>query len=374
MPPTVADVVFLYPLKLMSPQDFLRELQRCVFIPGREDSDFQLLFLIMEQAKALWAPFAGKYSIHEETYQFAKKSTELDNKPYSEIGVEIARQQALASGLAMCKEVNFSGQETEIVVPSPYNTEGIPISIYKPQNCAEVPAIWIYFHGGGLVIGSRRTVESALKTIATGAGAIVINVEYRLLPIAHAPCAPLDDGVAVTRWIMDNKSAVGGKERSAVGVGGDSAGGHISASITNEVAGLDFQVLVYPMTDTSRKQASFQEFENAPVLGKGSIDWFFDNSIKLMPHYLTDPRINPMARTTAELSPAALFILAEMDPLVGAGLDYAQKLRHAGVSVQCEIIKGVPHAFFPFDAVFIEKTSEAYAHVIKFLNQFQHSK
>ncbi|KAH9502900.1 hypothetical protein Btru_074749 [Bulinus truncatus] len=265
----------------------------------------------------------------------------------------------------------FMGDKQEIIIPSPYTSEGIPVSIYRPNSIPEVPVIWIYYHGGGLVLCSRETHEEALKVIASRSGIIIVNVEYRLLPNPQSPLAPFDDVVVAAKWVLENKEAVGGKRNSKVGVGGDSAGGQLAASVTNEVQGLDFQILIYPLTDTDSSNPTFEEFKNVPGLNQDAVRWFFQNSLFQIPDYKTNPRINVMARTNTKLSPPALILLAELDPLRGCGLDYAEKLKAAGVDVQCKVVEGVPHAFFTLMGVFPKKTDEAYTEIVNFLKKYQ---
>ena len=319
-----------------------------------------------------WTPFAEKYSIHQETYDYFCKNITLGNRPYYELGVEKAREQSIRSGLIMAGDIDFPGQSTSMMIPSPHTSEGIPATVYTmTENCAYTPAIMVYFVSGGLVLGSPKVAEPALKAICRDSGCIVVSVACRLLPNKESPCAPLDDGVIATRWVMDNKLVLGGRPGSKVGVGGDSSGGFIACSVTNEVRGLDFQVLVYPIGDLSRSQSSFEEFRNIPGLNEHVLGWYFEHGVKDMPNFLTDPRINPMARTNTELSPPALILVAELDPLVGPGMDYAEKLRTAGVPVCCEVIQGVPHAFFYHRAVFKTKSKEASDHIVRFIKQYQ---
>ena len=53
---------------------------------------------MMDKAKALWAPFASKYEIHEETYKLQAKLVELGNRPYYMLGLEEAREQSIRTG------------------------------------------------------------------------------------------------------------------------------------------------------------------------------------------------------------------------------------------------------------------------------------
>ncbi|KAH9488539.1 hypothetical protein Btru_062189, partial [Bulinus truncatus] len=321
--------------------------------------------------RQIWAPFAEKYKIHEESYEFVRLMLAAGKKPQSELGVEKSREIAKKMSKDFGGCAKFDGEQREIIIPSPYSSSGIPATIYKPAFVAEVPVIMIYYHGGGLVLCSRETHEEALKVIASRSGIIIVNVEYRLLPNPQSPQAPFDDVVVAAKWILENKEAVGGKRNSKVGVGGDSAGGQLAASVTNEVQGLDFQILIYPMADTNSSNPTFEEFKNAPGLSRESLNWFFQNSLFQIPDYKTNPRINVMARTNTKLSPPALILLAELDPLRGCGLDYAEKLKAAGVKVQCKVIEGVPHLFFNMMGVFPKKTNEAYTDIVNFLKQYQ---
>ncbi|CAG5114653.1 unnamed protein product [Candidula unifasciata] len=318
-----------------------------------------------------WSPFEGKYKIHEESREFARLLISRGSKPYSELGVKKSRLQAESVCSLVAGAIDFDGEETEIIVPSPYTKQGIPVSIYKPASRPEVPSILIYFHGGGMVICSRKTHETTLKIIARDSGAIVLNVEYRLLPDPDAVYAPFEDAEVVTRWVLENKEAVGGKPNSKVGVGGDSAGGQLAIGVTNEVPGLDFQILIYPLADTSLSQDTVREFKQVVGLNEGALKFFFDNAYNHIPDLLTNPRVNGLARTNTASSPPALIILAELDPLTGSGIEYAEKLRAAGVKVQLEIIQGVPHGFFGMRKVYKTTTAQAYDYIVKFLNQFQ---
>ncbi|CAL1542777.1 unnamed protein product [Lymnaea stagnalis] len=319
----------------------------------------------------MWAQIAKKYTVHEETYLLTRNMLASGFKPYNELGLEKARQQVNERIKMQTPVTDYSGDEWEVIVPSPYSKDGIPVTVFKPSSAPEVPAIFVYFHGGGLLVGNRKLCEGGLKIFARDSGAIVLNVEFRLLPDPIFPLAPFDDGVIVTNWVLQNKEAVGGHPHSKVGVGGDSGGGSLAASVTNDVRGLDFQVLVYPMTDTTLSSPTIQEFAECPIMRAAELKWFLDTMMAHIPDYNSNPRVNLMARTNTGDSPPALMILSELDPLKGCGLDYADKLRAAGVSVECEIIKGVPHVFFMLRDVFKTKSAEAYAHVVKYLKKFQ---
>ena len=196
-----------------------------------------------------------------------------------------------------------------MTIPSPHDAKGIEVTVYKPDSCPENPTILVYFHGGGLIVGARRCMASPVKIWSMESGAIVVNVEYRLLPNKEAPYAPFDDGITATQWVLANKTTLGGTETSKVGLGGDSSGGHITACVTNEVMGLDFQILLYPVADTSLSQSSYVEHEHNPNLDMKTMKWIWKHSMDYIPNHVENPRCNPMARTNTETSPPALFVV-----------------------------------------------------------------
>ncbi|KAH9502899.1 hypothetical protein Btru_074746 [Bulinus truncatus] len=319
-----------------------------------------------------WDEIVKNHPVHPETYDFVEKLKALGAKPMHALTPGEARQQFDEIATHLSGEVEFDGEVSDITVPSPHSSDGIPVTVYKPANRPEAPAIVVYFHGGALIFFNRKSYETCLKTIARDSGAIVLNVEYRLITEDSGdPMAPFDDVVQVTKWVLENKEAVGGRPESKVGVGGDSAGGQLAICVTNEVQGLDFQVLVYPNADLSYEHPSLQEFSSAPVLGEKDVEWCCQNAVDRISGCITDPRINGMVRTNTEQSPPALVLLAEIDPIRDCGMAYAEKLRGAGVSVRIVVIEGVTHMFFGLPGSFKSKCEEAYGHVVQFIKEFQ---
>ena len=79
-------------------------------------------------------------------------------------------------------------------------------------------------------MGDLDTHDGLCRLLAHEGGFRVISVEYRLAPESKWP-APLEDGYAATRWIYDNAAALG-IDGGRIAIGGDSAGGHVAAVIT----------------------------------------------------------------------------------------------------------------------------------------------
>jgi len=110
----------------------------------------------------------------------------------------------------------------------------------------------IYYHGGGFVIGNIETHDSTCRRLANKSRCQVISIDYRLAP-EHPFPASTDDALAAFRHIRDNAAAFGLDSRR-IAVGGDSAGGAISAVVCqackqNGEVMPAFQMLIYPATD-----------------------------------------------------------------------------------------------------------------------------
>jgi len=140
-----------------------------------------------------------------------------------------------------------------------------------------------------------------------------------------------------------------------VAIGGDSAGGNLTAVVAlmaRDRGGpaLAHQLLIYPVTDSGFDTASYRDNATDYLLTKDAMVWFWN-------HYARDAadRANPYAAPlrAASLSglPPALVITAEYDPLRDEGEAYAARLRAAGVPTELTRYPGMIHGFFGMTAV-----------------------
>ncbi|WP_036360890.1 alpha/beta hydrolase, partial [Mycobacterium asiaticum] len=70
---------------------------------------------------------------------------------------------------------------TDVVIP-----ERLPARIYRPTDALGQPVL-VYFHGGGLVMGSNHSFEPLARALASASGAAVVAVDYRLAPESPPP-------------------------------------------------------------------------------------------------------------------------------------------------------------------------------------------
>jgi acetyl esterase len=245
------------------------------------------------------------------------------------------------------------GAECDSVEDRTLRFEGVdvPVRIYRPSGAADTSlGILVWYHGGGFVIGDLDTADATARDLATGAGCVVVSVEYRLAPEHRFPCAA-DDCWAVLRWVADNASELGG-DSGRLAVGGDSAGGNLAAVVAvrarDEGLRLRHQLLVYPVTDLAGTFASRVDNGEGYFLTKESMDWFED--CYLGDHEPHDPMASPLYADLAGVAPAHV-LTAGFDPLRDEGEAYAGALSMAGVEVVDDRYPTMIHGFFAMTAV-----------------------
>jgi acetyl esterase len=220
----------------------------------------------------------------------------------------------------------------------------MPARLYAPQSAAPLPVL-LYIHGGGFTVGSLATHDVLCRQLSRQGHCAVVSLDYRLAPEHRFPTAVQDSWDALN-WLHQQGHALG-LDAQRLAVGGDSAGGTLAAVCALMARDADLnlrlQLLFYPGTVARQSTASHHTFAEGFMLDKATVDWFFAQYIDATDR--DDWRFAPLsAPDHAGLAPAWIG-LAECDPLVDEGVQYADALRMAGVPVDLEIYKGVVHGF-----------------------------
>jgi acetyl esterase len=221
-----------------------------------------------------------------------------------------------------------------------------PARLYTPAEAATPSGLLVYFHGGGFVIGDLETHDGHCRRLAHHSGQRVMAVDYRLAPENPFP-AGHDDALAATRWAFDLAAELGA-DPARIGVGGDSAGGNLAASVARDLRDdaarrLKLQLLLYPATWPEELTQSRQE-RDGPVLSKAAMD-FFERALAFAGHAQSHRATPGRAKDFAGLPPAYV-VTAGFDPLEHEGRDYAAALNAAGVKAEWVNYAGLVHDFF----------------------------
>jgi acetyl esterase len=257
----------------------------------------------------------------------------------------------------------FGGQPEAVAEMTELRAGGVPARLYRPARGEREVLVWL--HGGAYTLGGLDTADVTARALANRAGCAVLSVGYRLAPEHRYPAA-VEDAWAATGWALENFEAVA--------VGGDSAGGNLSAVVAmrarDREIGLALQLLVYPVIDYRPDSRDYEAFSDQYGEFAGISDFGRESREKirrLWECYVPDPALGrdrdaaPLrASSFSRLCPAVI-IAAEHDILLGEGREYASSLQAAGVPVKYLSYQGQVHGFYVLPGV-MDDARDAIAH------------
>ena len=220
--------------------------------------------------------------------------------------------------------------------------------LYVPEGIEKSKcAAYLHIHGGGYILGSPEGSDLQNLVTASKLGIIILSVDYRLAPENPIP-APLDDCYAALSWLHENSERLS-IDRSRIGIGGESAGGGLAASLAIKARDLGqynicYQSLTYPMLDDRTGSC---ENPGDPLVGE--FVWTREFNIYAWNSYLKGsnreaPQVPARLERFDDLPPTWMFTVS-LDLFRDENIRYAHKLMSAGVSCDLVVYPGACHAF-----------------------------
>lgn len=267
--------------------------------------------------------------------------------PLGSLPVDAARRQVVHE-TRLLAGAPIAGTRVEALRIPRGRDASLPARLYLPTSTIRRPwPLLLYFHGGGYVVGNLDTHDNVCRFVASRASVLVLAVDYRLAPEHPFPAA-VEDAVVAYRFAVEQAKALGAK-RSAIAVGGDSAGGSLATvvcqrAIAEGIRAPAFQWLLYPIADFAQQRPSYRLFAKGFVLTAAEMEWF--QSLYLAhPDDALDPWASPLRARTLRGLPPAYIATAGFDVLRDEGEEYAHRLRAAGTPVTLRRHGGLVHGF-----------------------------
>ncbi|MDN4639869.1 alpha/beta hydrolase [Agreia sp. PsM10] len=244
----------------------------------------------------------------------------------------------------------------EITVPGAPGGPAVSLRVYRPRTLTGPAPALFWIHGGGFLQGDPVQDERSSIDFARTLGITVVGLRYRLGPEHPSPAA-IEDAYAGLSWLAEH-AVERGVDPERIAIGGASAGGGLAAALAlyahdrGEITPA-FQLLVYPMLDDRTALRDDLDTRSVRIWTPGSNRYGWSSYLGTAPG---GPGISPYAAPARrdDLSglPPAWIGVGSLDLFLEEDLEYARRLREAGVPCESTVVKG---AFHGFDVLFAEK-------------------
>ncbi|XP_059802295.1 neutral cholesterol ester hydrolase 1-like [Hypanus sabinus] len=171
-------------------------------------------------------------------------------------------------------------QSNELVEVTDTIFDGVQVRVFEPKAKpnGELRRSVIYIHGGGWALGSARmrSYDHLCQKMANIMKAVLVSIEYRLVPEAYFP-EQINDVYSATRYFLQpevlSRYSV---DPNRIALSGDSAGGNLAAAVSQQLVldrtitiRLKLQALIYPVLQAfDFNTPSYQQNMAAPILNK----------------------------------------------------------------------------------------------------------
>jgi acetyl esterase len=195
--------------------------------------------------------------------------------------------------------------------------------------------------------------------------------------------APLEDCVEAIRFAAREAARYGG-DATRLAVGGDSAGGNLSAAaaavLAEDPAGPDIAaaLLIYGVFDfatlgegaaavAAPAEGPFAQMAGMAEMGEKLLELMVGSYLGASrpPELLADPRVSPLH--VAHKLPPSHVVVGTQDPLVAQAESLVARLRDSGVEHEYVVVPDMPHGFVQME--FFPQARESIDRMVAFLRK-----
>ena len=296
---------------------------------------------------------AGNPNVDHDVQAFLQKLEAGGGKPIEQL-TPIEARKVLAGAQSGVKLTLPAADVSEKTIKGSDGGD-IKLTIVRPAGATGTLPAFMFFHGGGWVLGDFPTHERFVRDLVAQSGAVAVFVNYTPSPEARYGVA-INQAYAATKWVAEHGKEIK-VDGSRLAVAGNSVGGNMAtvvALMAKDKGGpkLRAEILFWPVVDANFDNASYKQFAEGHFLTRNMMKWFWDN-------YTTDAAkrkeitASPLMATVEQLKglPPTLIQTAENDVLRDEGEAYGRKLDAAGVAVTSMRYNGMIHDFGLLNAI-----------------------
>lgn len=271
------------------------------------------------------------------------EAASAQGKPWHEMEPQELRDTLAQGGVLGPPPPRLDDIAQERTIPGPAGE--IPVRVFTPET---VRGVYLHIHGGGWVIGSHDGQDQQLWARAQATQQAVVSVGYRLAP-EHPYPAPNDDCEAAAVWLVENAQGEFGAD--ALTIGGESAGGHLSATTLLRMrdkhgyTGFRAANLTFGVFDLRHSPSARLWGDRNLILSSPIMHWFIDHYVPKSEQ--DNPDVTPLLADLRDMPPA-IFSVGTLDPLLDDTLMMAARWEAAGHETVLNVFEEAPHGFTGF--------------------------
>lgn len=236
-------------------------------------------------------------------------------------------------GMELTDEMRASVDIEERFVPGPAGAADVRVLLYRPKALAGRLPLIVSIHGGAFAMRPDQFPANDARLAMLGA--LVVSVDYRIVPEHPFPCG-VEDCYAALCWAVAELDI----DPERVVVTGASAGGALSAAVAlmaRDRGGpaIKYQALMIPVIDDRCDTPSMQQFVDGPLFGANQARTMWDTYLGPdSDRHKTSPYAAPARAESLAGLPPAFIQVNGLDPLRDEGIHYALRLLADGVQVE----------------------------------------